>query len=103
MKTSEFSVCSICGRDFPYSPSRPRRRQCSEKCRAVVCERSRARQLVSQKLRYAVGTGRIIRPKRCSRCGSDVGVIEGHHEDYNFLFAVEWLCRQCHSKCGGKP
>ena len=43
----------------------------------------------------AVKSGKILRPKRCSRCGARAKV-HGHHEDYSKPLAVEWLCSPCH-------
>ena len=44
-----------------------------------------------------VESGKIIRPKQCSDCGSE-GRIHGHHADYSKPFDVEWLCPLCHGK-----
>jgi len=43
----------------------------------------------------AIKSGRILKPKECTVCGSPVE-IEGHHPDYNFKLQVIWLCKQCH-------
>ena len=49
--------------------------------------------------RYAVGnairSGRITKPKTCSRCGSDK-LIQAHHHDYQKPLDVIWLCFACH-------
>ena len=46
-------------------------------------------------LRNAERSGRIVRPDRCSDCGT-VGPVHGHHADYDKPFEVEWLCGWCH-------
>ena len=46
-------------------------------------------------LRYAVRTGKIVRPQTCSNCGWK-GKPHGHHRDYNRPLEVTWLCRICH-------
>lgn len=47
-------------------------------------------------LREAVKQGKATRPNSCRICGSDEGVIEAHHSDYNKPFDVVWFCRTCH-------
>ncbi len=56
-----------------------------------LTERERVRKAFAQ----AIRRGRIIRPKHCSKCGTE-GVIHGHHEDYSKPFDVQWLCTRCH-------
>jgi len=50
--------------------------------------------------RYAVRTGKLIRPTICSSCKKHFNMIEGHHEDYNKPLEVKWLCRKCHAREG---
>lgn len=52
---------------------------------------------VSRKLRYAVETGKIKKPKVCSLCRR-LTKIHGHHPDYNKPLAVVWCCASCHRK-----
>lgn len=47
-------------------------------------------------VRYAVGTGRLVRPLSCERC-EKVGTVHAHHHDYSKSLEVEWLCRHCHA------
>ena len=49
------------------------------------------------KLRLAVKRGVIIKPEKCSECGSGRR-LEGHHEDYTKPLAVIWLCPDCHGR-----
>lgn len=44
---------------------------------------------------YAVKTGKLIRPKRCSKCGKRCKP-EAHHPNYAKRLKVVWLCRPCH-------
>lgn len=55
-------------------------------------ERQRARVKVNQAL-YA---GKIIKPKKCTRCKKG-RKLEGHHSDYTKPLKVKWVCRPCHS------
>jgi len=67
--------------------------------RRNVPTQKRARHL----LEWAVESGFIARPNRCSSCREEC-VPDGHHEDYSKPFDVEWLCRRCHShKQNGAP
>lgn len=43
----------------------------------------------------AVRDGRLIKPTHCEVCNSDFHV-EGHHDDYNKILEVRWLCAVCH-------
>lgn len=54
-------------------------------------------QLAHSKVRYAVSTGKMIKPLRCSRCGAK-GDLEGHHDDYSKPLEVMWLCLVCHAQ-----
>jgi len=58
-------------------------------------ERARA------KLRYAVWSGKIMKPKACEQCGSG-GKIHGHHHDYSKPLDVQWLCTACHGRAHAK-
>lgn len=49
------------------------------------------------RVRKAVNSGKLIRPKECSLCGR-VGYITGHHHDYTKPLDVRWLCVPCHKK-----
>lgn len=55
------------------------------------------KRLAHSRLRYAVISGRLIRPKRCSKCQKTSNRIHGHHKDYTKPLDVEWLCHQCHT------
>ena len=60
-------------------------------------EKNKKHKLAGGKLRYAVKTGRIIKPSQCERCPSTEN-IQGHHEDYDYPLDVIWLCRSCHAR-----
>jgi hypothetical protein len=46
-------------------------------------------------VKVAVVAGRISRPTKCEQCGAD-GPTCGHHENYENLLQVIWLCKRCH-------
>jgi len=50
-----------------------------------------------KKVRYAVKTGKIIKPKKCEVCERETRVY-AHHEDYNKVYDITWLCGSCHRK-----
>jgi hypothetical protein len=68
------------------------------KLREKYPEKARARSLLSN----AVCEGKIIRPSKCSLCGTDKGIIEGHHPDYSKPLDVIWVCKSCHIMVHGK-
>ena len=43
----------------------------------------------------ALRAGKLVRPNACSKC-SKVGLVHGHHPDYDKPLEVIWLCRSCH-------
>ncbi len=44
----------------------------------------------------AVRSKKIIKPKSCTMCNTEVNRIEGHHEDYLKPLEIIWLCCKCH-------
>lgn len=48
-----------------------------------------------RELQYAVKTGKIKKPKKCSEC-HEIKKLSAHHEDYSKPLAVLWLCSSCH-------
>ncbi len=64
-----------------------------KKCRLKYPEKEKARQAV----KYAVRTGRLIRPWYCELCFITCQP-EAHHLDYSKPLEVEWLCFDCHKK-----
>ena len=53
--------------------------------------------LAHSKLQYALDTGKVIRPNKCSMCGIEC-IPQGHHNDYTKPLDVIWLCAKCHSR-----
>ena len=49
-----------------------------------------------RKLRQEIAMGRMVKPTHCSRCGTSILRIEGHHPDYEKPLEVIWLCSICH-------
>ena len=56
-----------------------------------VVQRARSR------LYYAIKTGKMHNPGKCSSCGSQKN-IGGHHNDYGLALDVIWLCSACHNR-----
>lgn len=52
-------------------------------------------------LRYAVKTGKIIKPEICENCGRKTK-LQGHHPDYSKPLSVLWFCGPCHKLAHGK-
>jgi len=49
-------------------------------------------------LNKALGDGLVEKPDNCAECGTRGKRLMGHHDDYNELYRVRWLCSPCHSR-----
>jgi hypothetical protein len=49
------------------------------------------------RVHYYVGTGTIVKPPRCSKCGADTP-LKAHHNDYSKPLDIVWLCSFCHGE-----
>jgi len=56
-------------------------------------EKARAHRLV----KYAVKTGKLIKPSVCPRCGL-AKPVQAHHPDYSKPLEVDWMCEKCHNE-----
>jgi hypothetical protein len=45
----------------------------------------------------AIRDGRLVKPQHCEVCGA-TGKIHGHHDDYDKLLEVRWVCPPCHKE-----
>lgn len=61
-------------------------------------EEKRRRYLARKRLRYAIISGRIIKPPTCQLSGCGLAVADGHHEDYDRPLDVVWLCHEHHKQ-----
>ena len=50
----------------------------------------------TDKVRYALRTGKLVRPEYCEDCGKVCKVV-AHHKDYDKPLEVDWLRQVCHS------
>ena len=55
------------------------------------------KEMARRKLRYAVASGKVVKPSQCEGCFTEVE-LGGHHEDYSKPFEVEWFCDKCHKE-----
>lgn len=93
---SEVTACIPCKRE------RAKRYRTSEKGLKSAREYARTRyrkhriqHLARSTAKYAVKSGKIIKPKLCSSCG-EKRKLDAHHEDYSKPLDVIWLCDVCH-------
>ena len=56
------------------------------------------------KVQYALRTGRIKRPDKCTKCGwkpkprlDGLSSMHAHHADYSKPLKIVWLCSFCHA------
>lgn len=62
-----------------------------KECRVRYPNQYKAHNILNNALR----DGKIVRPNKCSECGSKSSVV-GHHNDYLEPLKVTWLCQACH-------
>ena len=86
-------LCSSAKRGEHYKKHREKYNKRTREYRSQNPEKHRVR----RKLQYAVRSGALVRPLRCSLCKS-TRCIEAHHADYSKPFEVEWLCARCHAR-----
>lgn len=48
------------------------------------------------KVRLAIISGKLVKPKNCSICGKET-IIHGHHPDYSKPLNITWVCAGCHA------
>lgn len=48
-----------------------------------------------RKVAYAVKSGKMIKPIKCSECDRETR-LSAHHKDYSKPLEVLWLCGSCH-------
>lgn len=65
----------------------------SSKAKKKWLKKNRERDLVRQKVKYALKTGKLVK-QPCVKCG--VKDVDGHHEDYSKPLEVVWLCKFHH-------
>lgn len=113
--------CAQCGKMFKASPSQEKRSRwpstqpvfgfcCSGQCISRIGVKSRCvvkhlsvEELARSRLNNAVAAGKLVRPRRCSRCGASPkkdrlgrSRIHAHHPNHFKELAVVWLCDSCH-------
>lgn len=63
-------------------------------CPGLRCLQKKAQDAI----RWAIHTGKIIKPSFCSQCLMPNGALDAHHDDYSKPLEVRWLCKSCHQK-----
>jgi|WetSurMetagenome_2_1015567.scaffolds.fasta_scaffold110014_3 hypothetical protein len=97
----ETKTCWVCRKekpfdDFPVWGHNGRRRA---KC--YDCGAREGEDRFRTEYAAALKNGKLVKPKRCERCGKQRGKkIVGHHESYGpgEALNVTWLCTNCHAK-----
>ena len=60
------------------------------------------RHCARKKVRYALQTGKLVRPVVCEYADCPDTPTEAHHPDYDYPLDVLWFCRRHHVECHGK-
>lgn len=74
-----------------------RRREVPEQIKKTVSVTPPERVKARNTLNNAIAAGIVIRPSKCSKCGTP-GNMQAHHDDYAKPFSVAWLCQRCHGR-----
>ena len=67
--------------------------ECEKNWNKLNPEKAKASHL----LEYAVRTGKLKKPKYCSKCKKEAS-LQFHHDDYKDALKGVWLCASCHKK-----
>jgi len=67
------------------------------RCKDQTAHHIRTRRNAHQKVRYAVKTGKLIRPSNCQDCSKKCKPQGHHHLGYDNPLEVVWLCQSCHN------
>ena len=51
--------------------------------------------VAKEKVRWAIISGKLIRPNKCDICEREARII-AHHDDYSKPLIVTWVCASCH-------
>lgn len=78
---------------YAYREANPGRVMAS---RVATCRKDPTHVHAYRAVEAALIAGILVRPSKCSACGSEAEWIDAHHEDYTLPLVVEWLCRACH-------
>lgn len=73
--------------------SLPHRKEASKRYLETYRRRHKKREIATRAVAYAIRRG-YLRKKPCLRCGSLRSVA--HHENYDKMLDVMWLCQPCH-------
>lgn len=98
-KPKRIRSCEKCKNEFAVDHLY--RRYCSRRCaydsraRTKVSVSTREARNAQRRLKYAVDTGKMKRPKKCENCGEEKKIEAAHHS-YDEPLKVRWLCRSCH-------
>ena len=73
----------------------PKRRASLSASYKESCKRKPGKYRSRYEISNALRSGKLIKPKNCSMCGSDKR-IEAHHVDYRSPLNIVWVCFSCH-------
>lgn len=88
-------LCRKCGREKQVLWRKGTGKNCEAESSRRAYKKFKHKWVARAKVRYAVQTGKIIKPKKCEVC-EKVKLLQGHHENYDEPLNIIWLCSGCH-------
>ncbi len=88
------STCRACERMYQLTEAG---KKASRKNKKNQREKFPEKEKAHQAVKYAIRSGRLLRPDTCEFC-EEKRPVHGHHSDYDKILEIDWVCRDCHTE-----